>query len=135
VALRAGEYVDPTAGRVILSELYAELHIARDYARATVALHVECWKKIGPDLGHRSVNTIDAATVDRVLAKIEKPAMREKARLLLSTLFGHSAATRGRMMNPAKKKQVPTTRASRKQTANGAKEAKRYLARTSWPDY
>jgi integrase len=52
--------------------------------------------------------------------------MREKSRLLLSALFGHAAATRGRVANPAKKRKVPSTRASRK-GSEGAKDPKRYL--------
>lgn len=127
VAVRDGNYVDPASGRVTLQALYAELHEAREYAPATLALHGELWKRLGPDLGHRSLNAIDAALVDRVLGKIEAPAMREKARLLLSALFGHAEVTRGRMGNPARRKRVPSTRASRKAAGGSEKAAKRYL--------
>jgi integrase len=127
VSKSRGEYVDPRSGSVTLETVYAELHASRSYAPATLAKHGELWKRLGPDLGHRPIGTIDVALVDRVLGKIERPIMRESARLLLSAIFGHASLTRGRIVNPAKRKAVPSTRASRKSDGGRRKAPKRYL--------
>lgn len=125
VRIREGSWVDPASGQVTLSELYAELHASRDYAPATLAMHSQAWKRIGPELGHRAIASIDPAAVDRLLGAITAPVMREKTRLLISALYGHASLTRGRVGNPAKKRQAPSTRASRK--TEGRKDGKRYL--------
>jgi integrase len=62
--------------------------------------------------------------MDRLLGTIAAPVMREKTRLLISALFGHASLTRGRIGNPVKKRQAPSTRASRK---TGSQTHKRYL--------
>jgi integrase len=119
VAIGEGSWVDPSAGLITLAQLYDELHVAREYAPATLASQVETWKRIGPTLGHRSIARISPTDVDRVLATIDAPSMREKVRLPISTLYNHAGHT-----NPAKRKLAPSTRASRKR--EGAKP-KRYL--------
>jgi integrase len=123
-AKASGSYVPRAAGRVKLQQLYDDLHATRSYAPATLRLHAELWKKIGPKLGSRAINTMSSDTVARELSKMfEAPVMREKARLLLSTLFASSSLT----VNPAKKPRRASTRAERQQTTNGTKDTKRYL--------
>lgn len=120
VAIREGSWVDPSSGQATLAEVYRELHTTRDYAPATLANHAEAWKRINPTLGHRSIARISPADVDQVLAAIEAPSMKEKVRLLISTLYTQA----GQTANPAKRRVAPATRASRKREAP---KPKRYL--------
>jgi integrase len=122
-----GTLTDSKAGRRPLQELYDEVHAARSYAPATRALHRELWKTLEP-LADLAVADIDPPTVDRVVGKIDKPAMREKARVLLSTLFRHAiAAPRewGVVSNPATKPGRKKTRQEKldEGSVNGKKEA------------
>jgi hypothetical protein len=94
-----GTQRDPRGSRITLQELHDEFLRTRgdDYAPATLALQGEIWKHVGPrqpdgslrrgSLASKRLSGIDKATVQRFLATIERPAMREKTRLFLSALF------------------------------------------------
>ena len=124
---------DPRRSRITVQELYEEFHAVRgpDYASATVSLHAEIWKRVGPreadgslrrgSLATMRLSAIDKATVQRFLATIERPAMREKTRLLLSALFNH-AIEHGRVaFNAAQRPRQATMRSQRKGQAGGSR--------------
>ncbi|MGH9194931.1 MAG: hypothetical protein ACRD1T_04240 [Acidimicrobiia bacterium] len=110
-----GTLTDPKAGRRPLRELYDEVHSTRKYAPATAALHGWLWNVPTP-LHDIPIADIDGATISKVLSKIEAPAMREKARGLLSTLYRHAMVdpkSWGVTINPATKPARKKTRAEK----------------------
>jgi integrase len=95
-----GNLTDRRAGRQTFRELWEELH-------------EWIWKHL-PDLADRRIGDIGAGDVSRVLARIDKPVMREKARIAVSTMFNFAIAQRRVNVNPAKRTARSTTRAARK---------------------
>jgi hypothetical protein len=90
----AGTLAHAKAGRQTLQALYDEVHEVRRYAPATASMHAVAWKHVRSAVRSAPNSSIDAATVERVLSKVEAPAMREKLRAILSTLFTHAIASR-----------------------------------------
>lgn len=118
-AIRGGRYVDPKAGDITLQQLYDEVHADRDYAPGTLGVHRSVW---GTDddrdhplhaLRYRKARTVTREDIDSALKKVTRPEMREKTRLLLSTLFNHAITVHGLTLNPAKKAIRASTRAER----------------------
>jgi site-specific recombinase XerD len=128
--IERGEYTDPKSGRVTLQRLYDALHTTRAYAPATLAVHEVAWSKLGEPLKRRQVKYISSADIDATLSRIAKPAMREKTRLLLSTLFNHAIAMEPPQLrdNPARLRARPTTRTERKERGRSEATDKRYLS-------
>jgi hypothetical protein len=88
-----GNLTDRRAARQTFRELWDEVHRSLEYAPATVALHEHVWSHL-TDLAGRPIGDINAGDVSRVLARISKPSMREKARLVVSTMFNVAIAQR-----------------------------------------
>jgi integrase len=122
----AGVLTDMRAGRQTLDELYAEVHEVRRFAPATIAVHDAAWLHVPPAVRDRSIASIDAATIDRVLARVQGPGMREKLQNVLSGLFTYAVAKKRLRVNPAKRSGIRRTRAERLETASSS-DPKRYL--------
>jgi integrase len=131
-AMRGGTYVEPKAGKTTLADLYDEVHAARQYAPATLALHAALWGKVEDRahplyvLRHRKAGTIMRDEVNDALTRITAVAVRDKSRLLVSTLFNYGMEKHGLRENPARKPRATGTRAE-KMAAGRAKARKRYL--------
>src|SRR6266511_4405752 len=123
-----GTLFNSKAGRRPLRELYDEVHEARRYASATVELHRELWKKL-EQLADVPVADIDPVMVDRVLGTVQKPAMCDKARGLLSTLFNYAIDKKLVHQNPAKKAVHKPTRQEQIERNGTKKNGKQYLKR------
>lgn len=123
VDIGRGTWANPEAGRKSLQTVYDELHASRSYAPATLALHREAWKQVPGRLKQARIGDISPADITTFLGRIDKPAMREKIRLLLSTVFTHSALT----TNPAARKRKSPTRQERLEQRGAAKRRKNYL--------
>jgi integrase len=118
---------DLRSGRKTLQALYEEVHARRPYAAATVALHGEVWKKI-EGLAAKEVRNIDSGHIEGVLGAIDKPAMREKTRALLSMLFACAIERRYISASPVPRRARSRTRAERmREHRTSAKDRKRYL--------
>jgi integrase len=131
-AKRTGSYTPKAAGRQTLQSLFDEVHAARPYARATLSLHATAWRRIlsvDPHFGTRRIATISPEEIDRLVAKIEAPAMAAKTRELLRAMFSFAIAARPPRLtnNPAKKAHAPATRAERMQAAGGKLDERQYL--------
>jgi integrase len=113
-----------------LQQLYNALHTARSYAPATLAVQEVAWSMLDEPLKRRQVKCISSADIDATLSRIAKPAMREKTRLLLSTLFNHAIAMEPPQLrdNPARLRARPTTRTERKERGRSEATDKRYLS-------
>jgi integrase len=107
----AGTLADTKAGRQTLQELYDEVHAVRRYAKATTSMHATAWRHVPAIVRGAAISKIDVGTVDRVLAKVEAPAMNAKLRSILSGLFEHAIAKRRLTVNPAKRHGFRKTRA------------------------
>jgi integrase len=103
---------DLRAGRQPLRELYDQWHRRKKYAPATVKLHESAWRKLAP-LHDVPIGKLNSATIDRVLSKIDKPVMRDKTRILLSTILGYAVEQRRIDTNPAVKGREALTREER----------------------
>jgi integrase len=115
------------AGHQTLQDLYAEWHTRKKYAEATSELHEVAWRKLA-DLHDLRISKIDRPMVDRVLGKIDKPVMREKTRILLSTLLGYAVAQKRLDTNHATKPREVLTRTERlERGASRNGKPKRYL--------
>jgi integrase len=106
---------DVRAGRQTLRELYDEWHALKSYAPGTRALHESAWKHVAPSLGRVAISKIDSAMVDDVLGKIAKPVMREKTRMLLSTMFAFAVSRKRVQSSPVIPRLRSTTRSERLQ--------------------
>lgn len=127
---KTGAAVDPRKGRISLDELYELVHEDVTYAPATLALHAVVWRQSTLDsirkraIGKLAENPGEIATA---LRRIERPAMREKSRLVLSALFTWAMEPKRRWVasNPTRPETRPKTRAERKErrgtTSNGSK--------------
>lgn len=119
---------DPRAGRITLSQLRVEFYQQHgaNYAPATLALQSELWKRIGASsLATRPLNKIDTAMVRAFLAKIDKPVMREKTRLLLSTMFNFAIEDKRIVSNPATLPRRSHTRRERQERNGGSRAVDR----------
>lgn len=114
---------DLRAGRQTLRELYDQWHRRKKYAPATVKLHEAAWRKLEA-LHEVPIGKLDSATVDRVLSKIDGPAMRDKTRILLSTILGYAVEQRRIDTNVAVKGREALTREERLER-NGADRIER----------
>lgn len=124
-----GTLIDPRKGRVTIAALYGELHANRSYAPATLAIHDECWKKIEPLLGHRSVNQIDSGTIEALLQELlATPMMQQKVRALLSVLFNRAVDQKLIASSPVSKASRGTTRAERKARGANSERKRRILS-------
>lgn len=132
-SIRGGNYVEPKSGSVTVAQLFEEVHAARPYAPATLALHAHCWGD--PEdpqhalygLRHRKAGYVSRKDVDDALAKIASSAVRDKTRLLLSTLFNHAMDHHQLRENPARKLRATGTRAEKMAASRAGDHRKRYL--------
>jgi hypothetical protein len=68
---------DARASRVTLREVFEAQHAARRYAAETLGVHRAGWRYLEP-LADRPIGKIVPADVDRILATVDKPVMRER---------------------------------------------------------
>jgi integrase len=120
------EHVDPKRGRELLQAVYDRVHAERSYAPATVALHAEVWKHLEP-LAKRSLKDIRRSDVSEALARIPGPAMKAKARGLLSVMFNDAIAKEEITANPAAAVARGRTRVEKMQERGKRDHANRYL--------
>jgi integrase len=121
-----GTLADRKAGRQTFRQLWEEVHKAVDYAPATLEMHQWVWRHIEA-LADKPIGDISPAMVSKVLSRIKAPVMREKARLIVSSMFKYAIAERRVNVNPAKRERRPTTRAARRRERNTAGEEIRRL--------
>lgn len=123
--LERGHAPRPEGRRVTLRDLYDRVHAERPYAAATRAVHKVAWAKISPVLGDRPIGRISRKDIDDLLAGIHKPAMRDKARQLLSMLF-NTAIDEGLLAtSPVPPRRRPRTRLERMEAAPRTPHARR----------
>jgi integrase len=108
---------DVAAGRIALRAVYDELVASHEaegepYAPSTLTLYEIVWGHIAP-LADKPVNRITATEVDRVLKDVEKPAMRDKCRRVLSTTFTYAIDQGYVKATPVHTQRKRTTRAAR----------------------
>lgn len=113
----SGTAVDRRAARQPFGALWAEVHEATDYAPATRDLHRHVWRHVR-SLERVPIGDVNSAVVSRILSRVDRPAMREKVRLVLSSVFAHAVEAGRIATNPARRQRAPRTRASR-QPRNG----------------
>ncbi len=101
---------DARAGRRTLREIFDAQHAARSYAPETLVLHRAAWRHLEP-LAERSVGKIGPSDVDRILAGITKPVMKERTRALLSVTFNYAIEKRWTTRNPVARPRKRRTRA------------------------
>ncbi|HXF37961.1 MAG TPA: site-specific integrase, partial [Actinomycetota bacterium] len=126
--LERGREPRPQGHRLTLQHLYERVHAERAYAPATLALHGELWKRIGPALGHRPIGRLTREELEGFLAGIERPAMRDKSRQLLSMLLGYAVEKGLLSVNAVPRRSRPRTRQERLERGlPSAKDRRRYL--------
>jgi integrase len=131
------DYNDPKAGRITLQALYDQIHGNRSYAPATVKLHKSVWGAPNDSshalyqLKHKQIRHITSSSVEAALAKIERPFMKEKTRLVLSGLFNEAINMKPPQLreNPARLFTRQPTRSEKMERGHTAKpKAQRYLS-------
>ncbi|HYT80994.1 MAG TPA: site-specific integrase [Actinomycetota bacterium] len=125
----AGTLIDTRAGRVSLQSVWDERHAREPFAAATLKLHAEFWKVLGPILGSKPIAEIRPAQIDAALAEFKAPSMKTKARAALSAAFNYAIAEGRIAINPAKARQKSRTRAARiAAMKTSADDDQRYLS-------
>lgn len=124
----SGRLGDSRAGRRTFQALWDERHAAKPFAANTLELESYVGRVVLPLIGNRPIGPIDAATVERVVGHFDGPAMRDKARRVLSAVFGFAVERNWLAVNPAKRPKSSTTRQERiDRGQSSAKKADRYL--------
>jgi integrase len=111
---------DVAAGRVPLIEVYREMVAAHEaaqepYAASTLDLYETVWRLHLAPLADKPISRITVSEVDKVLAAVEKPAMRDKVRRVLSTTFTYAVDRKPPYVaaSPVRLERKRTTRAAR----------------------
>jgi integrase len=118
---------DARAGQRTLREVYEAQHAARSYAPETLVLHRAAWRYLEP-LADRPISKIGPSVIDRILASIAKPVMRERTRALLSVTFNYAIEKRWTTRNPVTRPRKRRTRAELLEQRPKNAGRKRYLS-------
>ncbi|HEX9124541.1 MAG TPA: site-specific integrase [Actinomycetota bacterium] len=118
---RGQQWISPNEGKRTLRELYAEMSAyfeaqSRPYAPATVALHDQLWKALAKaDAGLLDTEIADLASaqIDRALAGIEKPRMRDSAQSLVQRVGNYAVFLGYVSANPVRRDFKAGTREER----------------------
>jgi integrase len=103
-----------------LQQAYDALHADPDasYAPSTSRWHDDLWRRLPDDLKARKLKDINQATLQRALASIAAPTVRDRARVLVGLVYRHAGMA---AVSPATKPYAPSTRSSRSPTLRGAR--------------
>jgi integrase len=124
----SGTLGDSRAGRKTFQALWEDRHAAKPFAASTLELEGYIGRVALPLIGNRPIGAIDTAAVERVLGHFNGPSMKDKARRVLSAVFGFAVENRWLAVNPAKRPKSSTTRQERiDRGQSSAKKADRYL--------
>ncbi len=111
---------DVAAGRLPLIDVYREMVAAHKaaqepYAESTLDLYETVWRLHLAPLAGKPINRITVSDVDKVLSAVEKPAMRDKVRRVLSTTFAYAVDHKPSYVavSPVRVERKRTTRAAR----------------------
>ena len=125
-----GTLADSVAGRVSFESVWKERQQREEFAPLTLKSHATVWRQVGPVLGHMPVLDIQPRHIEAVLAKIEKPGMKAKARTILVAVFSYAMAEGRIPTNPAKARRKSRTRSARMAgKASRSPQDRRYLNR------
>jgi hypothetical protein len=118
---------DSRDARRTMREVFEAQHRARSYAPETLGLHRAAWRHLDP-LAGVPIGKITATDVDRVLAAIKKPVMRERTRALASVAFNYAIEKGWMNRNPVSRPRRRRTRAELLEQRPAGDERKRYLS-------
>jgi integrase len=122
----SGTLADTVAGRVTVESVWNERRSREEFAAATLASQDNVWRVAGPILGRLPIADVKPAHVDSILAKIDGPAAKAKARSILVAVFNYAIAEGRVATNPAKARRKSRTRAAKvAQSTLSAKDARR----------
>jgi integrase len=122
-----GTLADTVSGRVTVESVWNERRSREEFAAATLASQDNVWRVAGPILGRLPITSVKPAHVEAVLASIDGPAAKAKARSVLVAVFNYAIAEGRIAVNPAKARRRSRTRAAKMATRVLSAEERRRL--------